>query len=410
DRRHARHGFQPPLELVIGVAAQLGELAHGITLAHRRQRHAQDRLGRGVEAQQHRRLHLERKLQGLELVADFQAGLVHVRAPGELEHDVALAGAGNGLELAQPLDHAQGFLDRFADQGFHFHRCRTGVLGAHGQGRVAEVGQQVDPQVAQRDQPEQQQADGHHRHGHPAPRGKFNDAAARTLPRHGARDGSAVRFAWGPAHCRLPSSDSLAGWAGAAATAAPSAPITWTTVPSRRAPLPATTTWSPAARPSRISTNPASTWPSCTGERTATPSRTRYTAGSPSSSSRASRAMISTASRWSYSIRKRPNMPGCRASAPPHAPLTRHVPLPASTTGATRSTRPWQVWPGSASTCICTGWPGVSVASSRSGTLSVASRRELSTMRMIGVLICTKLPVLIEREAITPEIGAVTVV
>ena len=31
-------------------------------------------------------------------------------------------------------------------------------------------------------------------------------------------------------------------------------------------------------------------------------------------------------------------------------------------------------------------------------------------MRMIGVLICTKLPVLIEREAITPEIGAVTVV
>ena len=30
-------------------------------------------------------------------------------------------------------------------------------------------------------------------------------------------------------------------------------------------------------------------------------------------------------------------------------------------------------------------------------------------MRKIGVLICTKLPVLIEREAITPEIGAIDV-
>ena len=30
-------------------------------------------------------------------------------------------------------------------------------------------------------------------------------------------------------------------------------------------------------------------------------------------------------------------------------------------------------------------------------------------MRKIGVLICTKLPALIEREAITPEIGAITV-
>ena len=29
-------------------------------------------------------------------------------------------------------------------------------------------------------------------------------------------------------------------------------------------------------------------------------------------------------------------------------------------------------------------------------------------MRKIGVLICTKLPALIEREAITPEIGAST--
>ncbi|MNR68453.1 hypothetical protein D3C85_1930130 [compost metagenome] len=66
--------------------------------------------------------------------------------------------------------------------------------------------------------------------------------------------------------------------------------------------------------------------------------------------------------------------------------------------------------PGSASAIRLTGWPALRVASSRSGTLSVASRRESSTMRKIGVLIWTKLPSLIEREAITPLIGATTVV
>ncbi|KAG1251574.1 hypothetical protein G6F68_012210 [Rhizopus microsporus] len=75
-----------------------------------------------------------------------------------------------------------------------------------------------------------------------------------------------------------------------------------------------------------------------------------------------------------------------------------------------RSTVPVKLWPGSASATSVTGWPARKVASSRSGTLSVASSRELSTMRKIGVLICTKLPVLIERDAMTPEIGATTVV
>src|SRR5690606_41093817 len=76
--------------------------------------------------------------------------------------------------------------------------------------------------------------------------------------------------------------------------------------------------------------------------------------------------------------------------------------------GDTRSTVPLKVLPGSASTCSCTGRPALSVASSRSGTLSVASSLSMSTMRKIGVLIWTKLPALIEREAMIPEIGALT--
>ena len=101
-------------------------------------------------------------------------------------------------------------------------------------------------------------------------------------------------------------------------------------------------------------------------------------------------------------------MPGCNTPPPSNVLMTRNVPLPASTTGAMRSTVPVKVLPGIASTCSSTGRPGLSVASSRSGTLSTASRREVSTMRKIGVLICTKLPALIERCAITPEIGALT--
>ena len=65
---------------------------------------------------------------------------------------------------------------------------------------------------------------------------------------------------------------------------------------------------------------------------------------------------------------------------------------------------------GSASTCSVTAWPGLSLAISRSGTFKVASSWLLSTMRMIGELICTKLPGLMSREATTPEIGATTVV
>ncbi len=103
-------------------------------------------------------------------------------------------------------------------------------------------------------------------------------------------------------------------------------------------------------------------------------------------------------------------MPGCSTPSLAKEHTTRNVPLPASTTGAMRSTVPWNVLPGSASTVIRTGRPAFSVASSRSGTSSVASSRDWSTMRMIGVLICTKLPTLMERDATTPEIGAVTVV
>ena len=101
-------------------------------------------------------------------------------------------------------------------------------------------------------------------------------------------------------------------------------------------------------------------------------------------------------------------MPACSSPSPSKPATTRNVPLPVSTTGATRSTVPVKRRPGSASTVSSTVWPARSLVISRSGTLSVASSRAVSTMRKIGELICTKLPGLMSREAITPEIGATT--
>ena len=103
-------------------------------------------------------------------------------------------------------------------------------------------------------------------------------------------------------------------------------------------------------------------------------------------------------------------MPGCSSPSPAKVATTRKVPVPVSTTGATRSTLPVNSRPGSASATSLTCWPGRSLAISRSGTFKVASSRWLSTMRKIGELICTKLPGLMSREATTPEIGATTVV
>jgi hypothetical protein len=138
-----------------------------------------DRLGAGVEAQEDRRLRLQRQAQHLELVAHLQAGLVHVGAPGELQHDVALAGARNRTQPAQVLDHADRFLHRLRDQRLDLRRCRSGVLGAHGERWIAQVRQQVDLEVAQRDQPEQDERQRDHGDGDASPRGELDQAAAR---------------------------------------------------------------------------------------------------------------------------------------------------------------------------------------------------------------------------------------
>jgi hypothetical protein len=246
-RGHAVDGFELALEVVIGEAAQLHQLADAFLRAARlplrRQRKAHDRLGGRIEAQQHRRLGVQRELQRLHLVAHVQAGLIHVGAPGEFQHHVGLAGARDRLQLAQALDHAEGFLGGLRDQGLDFRRRGAFVVGTHGQGGIAQVGKQIDLQAAQRDQAEQHQGQRHHRDGDATAGGEFD----QTEP--AGRNPWDVRIV--RTHC--------AAARGAGDAAALLAPMTCTALPSRSADLPATTTSAPSRRPARTSTHSPST-------------------------------------------------------------------------------------------------------------------------------------------------------
>ncbi len=250
DRGDARDGLDALLQIIVGEAAQLLQLdfARGDGRARRRcfrvlgrrgvsrcrcatvggQTEPQDRIGRRIEAQQQRLLRFERQLQRVELVAHLEAGHVHVGAPGELEHDIGLAGARYRMHLAHVLDDADGLFDRLADQVFDFQRRGTFVFGAHRQRRVRQIRQQVDLESGESDQAEQ-----HHRQRQHAD----GDAPARGQLRQ-THDPDSGAFARTCAACAC---------AGGGVS-------TVTSVPSRTALRPIVMTRSPSLRPSRTST------------------------------------------------------------------------------------------------------------------------------------------------------------
>ncbi len=227
DRRHASHRRQVLLQILVGIAPQLLELhlagrgagAHG-------QAQPQDRIGRRIEAQQQRLVRFQRQLHAVELVAHFEAGHVHVGAPGELEHDIGLPRARDRMHPAHVLDHADRFLDRLADEVLDLGRRRTFVIGTHRERGIGQVGQQVDLEARQTNHAEQHQSHGQHADRDAAPGGEFGQV-------HRADPASACR--------------------ANAPTAAVPASSTCTWVPSRTALRPTVITRSPALMPSRTS-------------------------------------------------------------------------------------------------------------------------------------------------------------
>jgi len=229
DRGDAGDRFQPFLEFFLAVPAQALEQCFIDTrdAAFAAQGKAHDRLGGRVETQQHRFFRFKRQLHRFQFVAHLDARLVHVGTPGELQNHVALPGTRHRMQLAQVLDHAHRFLDRLGHQVFDLAGRSANVLGAHGQRGIAQVRQQIDLELTQRQQAEQHQGHGKHRHRDPAAGGKGDQAH------------------WLAAVAALPLT--------ATALAASGSLTTSTVAPSRNVTLPTVTTPSPSTNPSRIS-------------------------------------------------------------------------------------------------------------------------------------------------------------
>ena len=183
DGRRAVDRLEVRLQAVVGKAAQGLQALDAAGLAGIRlgelvgvhERVAHDRFGRGIEAQQDRAARLERQLQQVDLLAHVDAREVHVRAPGELEDHVGLAGARHGPHGADIADDADGLLDRPRDERLEFQRSGARQVRAHRQRRVGEVGQQVQLQARQRHEAEQDDRDRHHQDRDAAPRGELDD-------------------------------------------------------------------------------------------------------------------------------------------------------------------------------------------------------------------------------------------
>ena len=183
DRGGAVHRLQVRLQPVVGEAAQAlqpldaaGFVRGGLReLVGVDEGVAHHRLGRRVEAQQDRAARLERQLEQVDLLAHVDAREVHVRAPGEFEDHVGLARARHGTYRAHVADDADGLLDRARDQRLELERGGAGQVGADREGRVGEVGQEVELQPRQRYEAEQDDRDGHHQDGDAPPRGELDD-------------------------------------------------------------------------------------------------------------------------------------------------------------------------------------------------------------------------------------------
>ena len=132
-----------------------------VALRGRRQRQLHDRLRRRIEPREHRLAHL-----GGQLVAHRGDGVAHlvarldqVLAEVEDQHDLRVALAGGGAHLVDAGDALQRLLDAVDELALDGVGRRAGVVDADHQHRLLDIGDLVDAQLVQREQPERHQRD-----------------------------------------------------------------------------------------------------------------------------------------------------------------------------------------------------------------------------------------------------------
>ena len=122
----------------------------------------------GVEGDDRRALGIlgEAVLGVVELLAGVEHGEIHVRAPVELQGQERDPLFRDRLDAAEPRDAADGRFERGGDERLDLLGGDAGVIGDDGQARVADVGQEVDRELPERDGAEEDDGDVEHIHRH----------------------------------------------------------------------------------------------------------------------------------------------------------------------------------------------------------------------------------------------------
>ena len=152
-RRDTFDRLDEPLDLQLGDAPQSPQacVAPILGAAGAGQAQLHHRVKRRVVVQEQRLLRLARQVNEVEFLECVLDGIDHRRAPGELQHHVAHAGAADAADLVEPADDAERLLDRAADVVLDLFRRGAGVLGADGEGRVTHLRHERDRQLAKRE-------------------------------------------------------------------------------------------------------------------------------------------------------------------------------------------------------------------------------------------------------------------
>ena len=250
-RSHAKHGIEALFHHVFGVAAQrlqgrrvfpAGSLHSSDWLALQHDGGAHDGVQIRVQPQDGRPLDVQRQLRQIQLLAHFHGGVVHIRAPGELEHQIGTFRGRNGVHPPQAVDHAHALFQPPRDLLLHLRRRRALEIRAHRERGIRQLRQQIQPEAIQRQGAKQRHRQGGHRHRDAPSNGSGDDA-------HGLRSCSLEPRR----HCRRWRGDAPAGRQD------PRAATMRTGAPSRRPSWPRLTTASPASTPSTISMLPSET-------------------------------------------------------------------------------------------------------------------------------------------------------
>jgi len=158
DGGHAVHRLQVLLQLLLGEEPEHAQVGQPL------QPDAHDGVAGRVEPQDHGFFGVTGQLHEVELLPYIQHRQVHVGVPVEFQDDLGLSRSRDRADPGEAGDHTDSLLDRLRDQVLDFLRRGVGVGGVDGQGRVGDVGQQVERQAVERDDPEQDHR--HHEHGH----------------------------------------------------------------------------------------------------------------------------------------------------------------------------------------------------------------------------------------------------